>query len=81
MYVIVKSSGTYLSYLNIFIRFSTITLCFRSLKEGLEKRSENQDNVVCEKSAEDHRGHHEDWFRTGRRIYPGNLRDGDHLPE
>jgi len=48
----------YLSYPNIFIRFSIITLCHRSFKEGLEKRVENQDNVISEKSAEDHCGDH-----------------------
>ena len=30
----------------------------RSTKEVLAKRSENQDNLVCEKSAEDYCGHH-----------------------
>jgi len=40
------SFGAHLSYLNI---FTIITPYFRSSKEGLEKRPENQDNVVCEK--------------------------------
>jgi hypothetical protein len=53
------SSRTYSSYLNAFRRFSSaITLCFRSVKEALEKSSQNQDNVVCEKRTEDRCGDH-----------------------
>jgi hypothetical protein len=40
------------------IQRRTVTLFSRSLKEDLEKRCGNQDNVVCEKSAEDRCGHH-----------------------
>jgi hypothetical protein len=40
------------------IQRRTVTLFFRSLKEDLEKRRGNQDNVVCEKSAEDRCGYH-----------------------
>ena len=40
------------------VRGYTVTLRFRRLKQGLEKSSENQDNGVCEKSAEDYCGNH-----------------------
>ncbi len=53
-----KISTSNISSAGMGAREHNVTLCFRGLKEGLEKRPENQDNVVCEKSAEDHRGHH-----------------------